>query len=40
MPLTAQFKTSKRVVVADLEGPAVITMIHFALPEALKLNRD
>ena len=29
-PLTAQFKTSKRVVVADLKGPAVITMIHFA----------
>jgi len=30
-PLTAQFKSSRRVVVADLKGPAVITMIHFAL---------
>ena len=39
-PLTAQFKTSKQVVVAELKGPAVITMIHFAMPEALKLNRD
>ena len=29
-PLTVQFKSSKRVVVADLKGPAVITMIHFA----------
>jgi len=27
-PLTAQFKTSKRVVVADLKGPAVITMVQ------------
>jgi hypothetical protein len=39
-PLTAQFKTSKQVVVANLKGPAIITMIHFAMPEALKLNRD
>lgn len=44
--LSARFNTSKRVVVADLHGPAVITMIHFALPqshfgEPLKLlNRD
>ena len=29
-----------RVVVADLKGPAVITMIHFAMPEAMQLNRD
>ena len=26
--------------VADLKGPGIITMIHFAMPEALKLNRD
>ena len=45
-PLTAQFKTAKRVVVADLKGPAVITMIHFAYgqsqiaPPNKRLNRD
>ena len=45
-PLTAQFKTSKQVVVADLKGPAVITMIHFAYgqsqitPPNKRLNRD
>jgi hypothetical protein len=45
-PLTAQFKTSKRVVVADLKGPAFITMIHFAYgqsqvaPPIKRLNRD
>ncbi|MBM3334246.1 DUF2961 domain-containing protein, partial [Candidatus Sumerlaeota bacterium] len=39
-PLTAQFKSSKRVVVAEIRGPAVITMIHFAMPRTLKLNRD
>lgn len=38
--LSARFNSSKRVVVADLKGPAVITMIHFAMPETLKLNRD
>jgi hypothetical protein len=38
--LSARFNTSKRVVVADLKGPATITMIHFAMPEVLKLNRD
>jgi hypothetical protein len=31
-PLSARFNTSKRVVVAELTGPAQITMIHFALP--------
>ena len=31
-PLTARFNTSKRVVVADIKGPAQITMIHFAVP--------
>jgi hypothetical protein len=39
-PLSRQFGSSKRVVVAQIEGPAVITMIHFAMPQALKLNRD
>jgi hypothetical protein len=42
-----QFKSSKRVVVAEIQGPATITMIHFALPASqftgpnfTKLNRD
>ena len=30
--LSARFNSSKRVVVADLKGPALITMIHFAMP--------
>ncbi len=38
--LSARFNTSRRVVVADVKGPAVITMIHFAMPQTLKLNRD
>ncbi|MBI4556197.1 MAG: DUF2961 domain-containing protein [Candidatus Hydrogenedentes bacterium] len=28
------------VTIADLKGPAVITMIHFAMPEAMNLTRD
>jgi len=39
-PLSARFNASKRVVVAEVKGPAVITMIHFAMPQVLKLNRD
>ncbi|MBI4659026.1 MAG: DUF2961 domain-containing protein, partial [Verrucomicrobia bacterium] len=39
-PLSARFNSSKQVVVADLKGPATITMIHFAMPQTLKLNRD
>ena len=39
-PLSARFNSSKRVVVAEIKGPAVITMIHFAMPSVLKLNRD
>jgi len=39
-PLSARFNSSKRVVVAEVKGPAVITMIHFAMPAVLKLNRD
>ncbi len=32
-PLALQFRKSKRIVVADLQGPAVITMIHFAMSQ-------
>ena len=39
-PLSARFNSSKRVVVAEIEGPATITMMHFAMPQVLKLNRD
>ena len=39
-PLSARFNSSKRVVVADIKRPATITMIHFAMPAVLKLNRD
>jgi hypothetical protein len=39
-PLSARFNSARQVVVADLKGPAVITMIHFAMPQTLKLNRD
>ena len=35
-----RFVAAKRVVVAQIEGPATITMIHFAMPGTLKLNRD
>lgn len=38
--LSKKFNSSKHVVVADLKGPAVITMIHFALPANRTLNRD
>ncbi len=32
-PLERRFHSSHRVVIAELSGPGVITMIHFALPE-------
>ncbi|MBN2326596.1 MAG: DUF2961 domain-containing protein [Candidatus Omnitrophica bacterium] len=38
--LSARFDASKKVVAADVTGPAVITMIHFAMPQTLELNRD
>ncbi len=38
--LSARFNSSKRVVVAEIKGPAVITMIHFAMPQVLKLDRE
>jgi hypothetical protein len=39
-PLSAQFMSSKTVVIADIKGPGKITMIHFPLPNHGKLNRD
>ena len=40
-PKEMQFGEGRsRVVIADLKGPGVITMIHFALPQAMRLNRD
>lgn len=30
----------RKVVIADIKGPAVITMIHFAMPENLRLDRS
>jgi hypothetical protein len=39
-PLSARFNTSRQVTVAEIQGPATITMIHFAMPQALKLDRD
>jgi hypothetical protein len=32
-PLSARFNTTNRVTVAEIAGPAQITMIHFALPQ-------
>ncbi len=40
-PKERQFGDGKtKVVIADIKGPGVITMIHFALPAVMKLNRD
>jgi hypothetical protein len=44
-PLAVQFRSTTNVVVADLKGPAEITMIHFAYPARRdpvtgSLNRD
>jgi len=30
----------KKVVIADIKGPAIITMIHFALPAKMSITRD
>lgn len=38
--LSKQFKTSRKVVVAQINGPAEITMMHFALPQSKNLERD
>lgn len=40
-PKEMQFGEGKtKVVIADIKGPGIITMIHFALPQAMRLNRD
>lgn len=40
-PKEMQFGDGRaKVVIADIKGPGVITMIHFALPQTMKLNRD
>jgi hypothetical protein len=43
-PLSLQFVSSRTVTVADLPGPGIITMIHFAYPQhwsaRQSLNRD
>ena len=40
-PKEMQFGEGKtKVVIADVKGPGIITMIHFALPQAMRLNRD
>jgi len=40
-PKERQFGDGRtKVVIANLKGPGIITMIHFALPQAMKLNRD
>jgi hypothetical protein len=42
-PLDKQFKKSKKVVVAEIKGPGVITMMHFAYAQdqgGHPLNRD
>ncbi len=39
-PIELTFNQSKNVVVAEIPGPAEITMIHFAMPGILKLGRE
>jgi len=39
-PVETQFVSSKRVVVADLQGPGRIEMFHFAMPGSLELGRE
>lgn len=40
-PEEVQFGEGRtKVVIADLRGPGVITMLHFALPKTKMLNRD
>ena len=43
-PVAVQFRSTTNVVVANIQGPAEITMIHFAYPQfrtpAQSLNRD
>ena len=39
-PLSLQFKSSRTVTVADLSGPGIITMIHFAYPGSRSPNQS
>ena len=39
VPVSRQL-TGRKVILADIKGPAVITMLHFAMPESLKLDRS
>ena len=39
-PVERQFLSTKRVVIADLEGPGRIEMFRFAMPGALELGRE
>jgi len=40
-PKQVQFGEGRsRVVIANMKGPGVITMVHFAMPETMRLNRD
>ena len=39
-PPEKRFDSTNSVVVADITGPAEITMIHFAMPSTLRLGRE
>ncbi len=39
-PEEKRFDGKREVVVADLKGPGIITMLHFAMPERMKLDRS
>ncbi len=39
-PLDRQFRQSKEVTIAEVQGPGVITMIHFALPQRMVAQPD
>jgi Protein of unknown function (DUF2961) len=39
-PADVRFTTTRCVVVANLKGPAEITMMHFAMPQRMTLNRE
>jgi hypothetical protein len=39
-PLERQFRHSKVVTIADVQGPGVITMIHFAYPQRMVAQPD
>lgn len=39
-PLERQFRNSKVVTIAEVQGPGVITMLHFALPQRMVAQPD